>query len=147
MISMYSLLLKFIYILIFLSIPILAYSEEWVLITEMDGRKHYMDSSSIRESSGFKWARHKSQYSSVQKGEDYANKKTYKYITTNSQLAFNCEAKTLTPVTTYYFDDNGNKVHEISFTTEQKVIEGDKQWELDNNPDTFRASIIEYVCK
>jgi len=124
-----------------------AYSEEWVLITELDGRKHYIDSGSVREDSGFKWAKHKSQYETQQKGEDYLNKKNYKYITTNSLLAFNCNKRTLVPVSTTYFDKGGSKVHEISFTTEEKVIGGDKQWELDDNPETFRASIIEYVCK
>ena len=124
-----------------------AYSQEWVFITELDGRKHFIDSASISEKSGYKWANHKSQYEKQQTGEDYQNKKTYKYITTNSLLAFNCDANTLIPVKTAYFSKDGKQVNEINFTTEEKVIEGDKQWELDNNPETFRSSIIAYVCK
>lgn len=134
-------------IIILFSFPMFAFSEEWIFITELDGRKHYIDSESVRDSSGFKWAKHKSQYETIQKGEDYLSKNSYKYITTNSLLAFNCSSRTLVPLRTTYFDKNGLQVHEITFTTEEKVFEGDKQWELDDNPKTFRASLIEYVCK
>ena len=135
------------FVLTFLLFPVFAFSGEWVLITELEGRKHYIDSGSISEKSGFKWAKHKSLYESQQKGEDYMNKKTYKFTTTNSLLAFNCRSKTMTPVKTVYLDERGFKVHEITFVTEEKVIKGDKQWELGYNPDTFRASVIDYICK
>ena len=72
---------KYFFVFTFLLFPVFAFSQEWVLITELDGRKHYIDSGSINENSGFKWAKHKSQYESQQKGEDYLNKKTYKFIT------------------------------------------------------------------
>ena len=134
-------------VLAFLLSPSFAFSQDWVLITELDGRKHYIDSGSINENSGFKWAKHKSQYDSEQKGEDYLNKTTYKFTTTNSLLAFNCDSKTMTPIRTVYLDQSGSKVHEITFVTEEKVIGGDKQWELGYNPKTFRTSIIDYICK
>ncbi|MGI9553410.1 MAG: surface-adhesin E family protein, partial [Thermodesulfobacteriota bacterium] len=105
---------KLFLILIFLTYPFIAYSQDWVLITELDGRKHYIDTGSIKESSGFKWAKHKSQYETVQKGEDYQNKKIYKYIQTNSLLALNCNSRTLNPIKTTYFDNNGSTVHEIA---------------------------------
>ena len=133
---------KLIVFIALLSFSTAAFSDQWVLVNEFEGRKHYIDPSSIKENDGLKLANHKSEYSSPQIGEDYPNKRKYGYIKTESLISFNCKTRTLIPINTSYYSDEGKKVNEITFTTPQKVIEGDKQWELDDNPDTFRAAVI-----
>ena len=61
-------------------------------------------------------------------------------------MAFNCTNKTLAPLSTNYLDKSGKVQHKIRYSSEKAIIDGDKTWELDNNPKTFRAPVIEYVC-
>lgn len=123
------------------------HSAEWVFVTDQEGRKHYIDRDSIMDESGFKWSYYKSVYPSPQNGSDYLTKKTYSYNSAVSYMAFNCETRTLIPVSTRYLDDKDKVVHTIRYSHEKAIIDGDRTWELDDNPDSFRASIINYICK
>ncbi len=124
-----------------------ALAAEWIFITDMEGRKHYIDKESINDESGFKWSYYKSVYPDEQTGNDFATKKTYSYISAVSYMAFNCSERTLVPLSTSYLNDHNIVVHKIRYTNEKEIINGEKTWELDDNPETFRASIISYVCK
>ena len=120
---------------------------EWLLVSEMDGRKHFVEKESVVEHSGFRWASYKSEYGSTQSGEDFKTKKSYSYITTVSELAINCNKKTLIPIETVYFDKSNNQTHKIYYSSQKQIIGGDRQWELDANPKTFRAAVIKSVCE
>ena len=120
---------------------------EWEYITEMQDRKHFVDTDSINEHSGFRWAYYKSEYPKVQTGSDYNTKKNYSYTSAVTYMAFNCAEKTLVPLSTNYLAEDGKVEHKIRYSSEKAIIEGDKTWELDNNPETFRAPVIEFVCK
>jgi len=136
--------------LIILSVFVLslhAFAAEWIFITDMEGRKHYIDKESINDESGFKWSYYKSVYPDEQTGNDFATKKTYRYINAVSYMAFNCSERTLIPLSTTYLNDQNKVVHKIRYTNEKDIIKGEKTWELNDNPETFRASIISYVCK
>ena len=119
---------------------------EWVFITDMEGRKHYIDSDSVRDQSGFRWAYYKSEYPKLQTGNDYNTKKSYSYTSAVTYMAFNCSEKTLVPLSTNYLSKDGKSKHKIRYSSEKAIIDGDKTWELDSNPETFRAPVIEYVC-
>lgn len=119
---------------------------EWVLVSEKQDRKHYIDTQSLKEDEGYRWAYYKSEYPRVQSASDYSTKKNYSYISAVTYMAFNCKEKTLIPLSTNYLDSSGSVKHKIRYSSEQSVTEGDKTWELDNNPETFRAEVISYVC-
>ena len=119
---------------------------EWVLVSEKQERKHYIDNQSLREDSGFRWAYYKSEYPKVQSASDYNTKKNYSFISAVTYMAFNCRDKTLVPLSTNYLNSAGKIQHKIRYASEKNIIEGDKTWELDDNPETFRAEVISYVC-
>ena len=119
---------------------------EWVFLTDMQDRKHYIDKDSIKEESGLRWTYYKSEYPKEQTGRDLLSKKTYTYTSAISYMSINCIKKTLIPLSTNYMDSGDNLVHKIRYTNEQLIIEGDKTWELDDNPETFRPVLINYVC-
>jgi len=126
--------------------PQIVSAYEWVYISDMQGRKHYLDSDSIKEESGFRWAYYKSEYTKEQTGNDFLSKKTYSFNSAVSYMAINCIEKTLTPLSTNYLDSTDKVVHKIRYSNEKKVIEGDKTWVLDDNPETFRPIVINYIC-
>ena len=119
---------------------------EWVFLTDMQGRKHYIDKDSIKEESGFRWSYYKSEYPKEQTGSDLLSKKTYTYKSAVSDMSINCSKKTLIPSSTKYMDSSENLVHKIRYANEKSIIDGDKTWELDSNPETFRPVLINYVC-
>ena len=119
---------------------------EWVLVSEKQDRKHYIDTQSLKEDSGFRWAYYKSEYPKVQSGSDYNTKKTYSFISAVTYMAFNCSDKTLVPLSTNYLNSTGKVQHKIRYASEKDIVGGDKTWELDYNPKTFRAEVISYVC-
>ena len=119
---------------------------EWVFLTDMQGRKHYIDKDSILEKSGFRWLYYKSEYPKEQTGTDFLSKKTYVYTNAVSYMAINCNKQTLTPLSTNYISDSGKVVHKIRYIDEKSIIDGDKTWELGSNPETFRPLVINYVC-
>jgi len=119
---------------------------EWVFLTDMEGRNNYIDKESIKEESGFRWAYYKSEYPKEQTGNDFVSKKTYVFTNAVSYMAINCSKKTLYPLSTNYIDSSGNAVHKIRYSDEKAIVDGDKTWELDDNPETFRPLVINYVC-
>lgn len=119
---------------------------EWVFLTDMQGRKHYVDKESIKEESGFRWMYYKSEYPKEQTGNDFLTKKSYMFTSAVSYMAINCSNKTLTPLSTNYLNSSGKVVHKIRYVDEKSVVDGDKTWELDSNPETFRPVVINYVC-
>ncbi len=120
---------------------------EWVFLSDMQGRKHFIDKKSIKEDSGFRWAYYKSEYPKEQTGNDFLTKKTYVFISAVSYMAVNCDAKTLTPLSTNYINSSGKVTHKIRYVDEKAIVDGDKTWELDSNSETFRPVVINYVCK
>ncbi len=119
---------------------------EWVFLSDLQERKHYVDSNSIKEESGFRWAYYKSEYPKEKTGNDFLTKKTYNFINAVSYIAINCKEKTLTPLSTNYLNSSGNVVHKIRYLNEDAIIAGDKTWSLDANPETFRPVVINYIC-
>jgi len=119
---------------------------EWVYLTDMQGRKHYIDKDSIKEESGFRWSYYKSEYPIEQTGSDLISKKTYVFNSAVSYMAINCIKRSLTPLSTNYVDSNDTIVHKIRYSNEKSIIDGDKTWELDSNPETFRPHVINYIC-